>query len=85
AMHRISDRIIELRREGKHPTQISEYFRKMYGLILYPGDIFTWLDGIIRKLEAVERIAKVFRVKDAEFEARTLRRELEEGRKLRRE
>ncbi|ALM75956.1 DUF5814 domain-containing protein [Thermococcus barophilus] len=83
AMHRISDRIMELRREGKHPTQISEYFRKMYGLILYPGDIFTWLDGIIRKLEAVERIAKVFRVKNAEFEARTLRRELEEGRKLR--
>ncbi|WP_461866673.1 DUF5814 domain-containing protein [Thermococcus sp.] len=85
AMHRISDRIIELRREGRHPTQISEYFRKVYGLIVYPGDIFTWLDGIIRKLEAVERIAKVFRVKNAEFEARTLRRELEEGRKLRRD
>ncbi len=83
AMHRISDRIMELRREGRHPTQISEYFRKMYGLILYPGDVFTWLDGIIRKLEAVERIAKVFRAKKAEFEARTLRRELEEGRKLR--
>ena len=83
AMHRISDRIMELRREGKHPTQISEYFRKIYGLILYPGDIFTWLDGIIRKLEAVERIAKVFRAKKAGFKARTLRRELEEGRRFR--
>ena len=29
--------------------------------------------------------AKVFRAKKAEFEARTLRRELEEGRKLRRD
>jgi len=85
AMKRVSSLIIELRRQGKHPTQIGEYFRKQYSLVVYPGDVFTWLDGIIRKLEAVERIAKVFRAKKAEFEARTLRRELEEGRKLRRD
>lgn len=85
AMERVSSLIIELRRQGKHPTQIAEYFRKQYFLVVYPGDIFTWLDGIIRKLEAIERISKVFRAKKAEFEARTLRRELEEGRKLRRD
>ncbi len=83
AMKRVSSLIIELRRQGKHPTQIGEYFRKQYSLVVYPGDVFTWLDGIIRKLEAVERIAKVFRAKKAEFEARTLRRELEEGRRFR--
>jgi len=85
AMERVSSLIIELRRQGKHPTQIAEYFRRQYSLVVYPGDVFTWLDGIIRKLEAIERIAKVFRAKKAEFEARTLRRELEEGRKLRRD
>lgn len=85
AMERVSSLIIELRRQGKHPTQIAEYFRKQYFLVVYPGDVFTWLDSIIRKLEAIERIAKVFRAKKAEFEARTLRRELEEGRKLRRD
>ena len=85
AMERVSSLIIELRRQGKHPTQIADYFRRQYSLVVYPGDVFTWLDGIIRKLEAIERIAKVFRAKKAEFEARTLRRELEEGRKLRRD
>ncbi len=33
----------------------------------------------MRKLEAIERIARVFRVAQAEKEARTLRREIEEG------
>ncbi|MCA6214616.1 MAG: putative ATP-dependent helicase [Thermococcaceae archaeon] len=85
AMEKVSSMIIELRRQGKHPMQIAEYFRRQYSLVLYPGDVFTWLDGIIRKLEAIERIAKVFRAKDAEFEARTLRKELEEGRTLRKD
>ncbi|NJF25895.1 DEAD/DEAH box helicase [Thermococcus sp. Bubb.Bath] len=84
AMERVSNMIIELRRSGKHPTQIAEHFRKVYGLIVYPGDVFTWLDGIVRKLEAIERIARVFRVRKTEEEAKTLRREIEEGRALRR-
>ncbi|CAI1493630.1 DEAD/DEAH box RNA helicase [Thermococcus nautili] len=82
AMERVGNLIIELRRSGKHPTQIAEHFRKVYGLIVYPGDVFTWLDGIVRKLEAVERIARVFRVRRAEEEAKLLRREIEEGRTL---
>ncbi len=82
AMERVGNLIIELRRNGKHPTQIAEHFRKVYGLIVYPGDVFTWLDGIVRKLEAVERIARVFRVRKAEEEAKRLGREIEEGRTL---
>ena len=80
AMEKVSNLIIDLRRSGKHPTQIAEHFRKVYGLIVYPGDVFTWLDGIVRKLEAVERIARVFRVRSAEEEAKILKREIEEGR-----
>ena len=82
AMERVSNLIIELRRSGKHPSQIAEHFRKLYGLIVYPGDVFTWLDGIVRKLEAIERIARVFRVRSAEEEAKILKREIEEGRAL---
>ncbi|ASJ09529.1 RNA helicase [Thermococcus siculi] len=82
AMERVSDMIIELRRRGRHPTQIAEHFRKVYGLIVYPGDVFTWLDGIVRKLEAIERIARVFRVRKTEEEAKLLRREIEEGRTI---
>lgn len=83
AMERVGNLIIELRRSGKHPTQIAEHFRKVYGLIVYPGDVFTWLDGIVRKLEAIERIARVFRVRNAEEEAKILKREIEEGRTIR--
>ncbi|NJE41795.1 DEAD/DEAH box helicase [Thermococcus sp. GR6] len=82
AMERVSNLIIELRRNGKHPTQIAEHFRKVYGLVVYPGDVFTWLDGIVRKLEAIERIARIFRVRSTENEAKLLRREIEEGRAL---
>ncbi len=83
AMERVGNVIIELRRGGKHPTQIAEHFRKVYGLVVYPGDVFTWLDGIVRKLEAVERIAKVFGVRKAENEAKLLKREIEEGKSIR--
>lgn len=83
AMERVSNLIIELRRSGKHPTQIAEHFRKVYGLIVYPGDVFTWLDGIVRKLEAIERIARVFRVRKTEEGAKILKREIEEGRMIR--
>ncbi len=82
-MERVSNLIIELRRNGKHPTQIAEHFRKVYGLIVYPGDVFTWLDGIVRKLEAIERIARVFRVRKTEEEAKMLKKEIEEGRTIR--
>ncbi|WP_010478905.1 DUF5814 domain-containing protein [Thermococcus zilligii] len=83
AMGKVGNMIIELRRSGKHPTQIAEHFRKVYGLIVYPGDVFTWLDGIVRKLEAIERIARVFRVRSAEEEAKTLKEEIEEGKTMR--
>ena len=83
AMKRFGIEIIELRRRGRHPSQIARYFRENYSLILYPGDVFTWLDGIIRKLDAVERIAKVFRARKAEEEAKVLKKELEEGKTIR--
>ncbi|AEH25178.1 DUF5814 domain-containing protein [Pyrococcus yayanosii] len=82
AMERVSNLIIDLRRNGKGPTEIAEHFRKVYGLITYPGDVFTWLDGLIRKLEAVERIARVFKMREVEEEARRLKREIEEGKAL---
>ncbi len=81
-MERAGSIIIDLRRSGKHPTQIAEHFRKIYSLIVYPGDVFTWLDGTVRKLEAIERIARVFRVKKAENDAKLLKREIEEGKTL---
>ncbi|CAB48977.1 DEAD/DEAH box helicase [Pyrococcus abyssi] len=82
AMLMMGKKIVELRRDGKEPSKISEHFRKVYGLILYPGDVFTWLDTLVRKLEAVQRIARVFGKRGAEMEAMIVQREIEEGRRF---
>ncbi|AAL80177.1 RNA helicase [Pyrococcus furiosus DSM 3638] len=82
AMERIGRKIIDLRREGYEPSKISEHFRKVYALILYPGDVFTWLDGIVRKLEAIERIARVFNKRRVVEDTIRVRREIEEGKIL---
>jgi helicase len=60
-MHTISKRIIELRMQGLSPSQISRHFVKTYSVMIYSGDVFSYLDEVVHKLEAVERIAHVLR------------------------
>lgn len=59
-----------------------EYFRKVYGLIVYLGDVFMWFDGIVRKFEVIERIVRVFCVRKIEEGVKILKREIEEGRMI---
>ncbi len=56
----LSKKIIHLRMGG---CTISEIPRRLktYKMLVYSGDIFNWLDGLIRKCEAVWRI---YRLKD---------------------
>lgn len=42
------------------PADISKKLLKDYGIHVYGGDIFSWLDSLIRALEAVRRIADSF-------------------------
>lgn len=81
-MERVSNLIIEFRRSGKYLIQIVEYFRKVYGLIVYLGDVFMWFDGIVRKFEVIERIVRVFCVRKIEEGVKILKREIEEGRMI---
>jgi helicase len=54
---KISRMMIDLRMSGLSPKQIYNHFSRDYDLMLYSGDVFSYLDQIVHKLEAVERIA----------------------------
>ena len=75
--YNISERICELRIKGLSPFNISKTFRQEYKLLLYPGDVFSYLDAVIHKIEAVERIAGVLNRKDVVKKAETLKKRIE--------
>jgi helicase len=56
----LSRRILKYRMLKYDPADISKKLLKDYGIHAYAGDIFSWLDSIIRALEAVRRIADAF-------------------------
>ena len=53
----ISKHIIERRLQGWSPTEISKEFKREYELVIYPGDIYSYLDQVIMMLEAIKRIS----------------------------
>lgn len=58
---RVSERILELRMEGKSPQEIIREFSDRYGIYAYQGDLINYLDQAVRYLEAVEAVARVTR------------------------
>ncbi|WP_066970673.1 DUF5814 domain-containing protein [Methanobrevibacter filiformis] len=56
----ISRLIMEDRLLKRDPVEISQKLFKLYQIQIYPGDIFSWLDMIVRLLDAVKRIANAF-------------------------
>ena len=47
--------IVNKRLEGKNINQISRSFSQ-FDLLIYPGDILSFLNGIIHELEGIQRI-----------------------------
>lgn len=72
-----SRKICELRMEGLSPSRISRLFRQEYALLLYPGDIFSYLDTVVHKLEAVERIAHVWNRENVVKKAENIKKKIE--------
>jgi len=56
-----SRRILKERMIKKDPVDISKKFMRNYQIHAYAGDIFSWLDAVIRTLEAIRRISKAFK------------------------
>ena len=75
----ISDHILNRRLHGYDPLWISREFMSNYEIQIYPGDIYSWLDSIIRVLEAVSRISLAFKNKKVSNEANNLIQKIEKG------
>ena len=56
----LSRRILKQRMMKQDPVDISKKLMRRYGIHAYAGDIFSWLDAIVRTLEAIRRIAGAF-------------------------
>ncbi len=68
----LSRRILKYRMQKKDPVDISRRLLRDYDIHIYPGDIFTWLDSVIRLLEAMGRIALAFNKKKLVHEFKRL-------------
>lgn len=75
----ISKFIINERLKRKDPTDISRKLLKHYQIQTYPGDIFSWLDNLIRNLEAIERIASAYNQKKYANITRKIIKRIEKG------
>ena len=56
----LSLKMLKYRMMKYDPSDISKKLLKDYGIHAYAGDIFSWLDSLIRALEAVRRIADAY-------------------------
>ncbi len=74
---KFSAKIITLRTDGHEPARIVKRLEEMYGITAYPGDVFGYLDNVVRNLEAVGMIANAYSKKDIAYRARQLRKLVE--------
>lgn len=77
AEQKLSEKIIRLRTEELDPTQIINKLEDKYGIFAYQGDVFGYLDGAVRNLDAVELIAKVLAKKGVAEEAKKLKKKVQ--------
>jgi len=75
----LSHRIIKHRIQRKDPVDISRILLKNYQIHAYAGDLFSWMDSIIRQLEAVKRIARAFKYYKIVKQTSKLIRTIEKG------
>jgi len=73
----LSRKILRYRMQKKDPVEISRRLLRDYDIHIYPGDIFSWLDYVIRMLEAMRRIAFAFNKKASAGKFKQLIREIE--------
>lgn len=75
----ISRHIINRRLQGWDPKNISNEFKREYELIVYSGDIYSYLNQVVRTLEAIKRISNSFNIKSSDEICEKLIKKLEEG------
>jgi helicase len=73
----ISLRILELRLEGKSPSDIIDEFSDKYGIYAYQGDLINYLDQTVRYLEAIEALSEVLGRTDSMRNSQNIRKRIE--------
>jgi superfamily II helicase len=68
--------LLELRAQGLGPDAIADVMADDYMLYAYPGDVLSFLDRAVRRLEAVESLAAVEGNDAIETRAREAKRSL---------
>ncbi len=77
AQKELSRKILKMRLMKKDPTEISKKLLKDYQIHIYPGDIFSWLDSLIRMLDAIKRISNAYKERKTAKECIRLIRTIE--------
>ncbi len=75
----ISEVIVNERLKGKDPQDISNKLFRKYQIQVYPGDIFSWLDNLVKNLDAIKRIAKAYNRKSIVNKTNYLIKKIENG------
>ena len=78
----ISRHIINRRIQGWSPNEISREFFREYEITVYSGDIYSYLDQVVMRLEAIKRISHSLDIKSTAKKCEKLIYEIEEGQKL---
>ena len=75
----ISEVILNERLKGKDPQDISNKLFRKYQIQVYPGDIFSWLDNLVKNLDAIKRISKSFNKNNIVKKTNYLIKKIENG------
>ena len=79
---KLSEYIVKMRLRGKDPSDISRILLKKYQIQAYSGDIFNWLDSLLRILESIKRIAKASKKHEKVKESYMILQAIEKGAKI---
>lgn len=71
--------VLDERLGGASPEEIVDLMGERYHVYAYPGDVLTFLDDAIRRLDAIADLAAVEGTGNAAERARAVRRHLETG------
>lgn len=79
---KISKHIINRRFQGWDPKNISNEFKREYELVIYSGDIYSYLNQVVMTLEAVKRISYSLNINSTGKNCEKLIKKLEDGKNI---
>ncbi|MFP4655397.1 MAG: DUF5814 domain-containing protein [Methanohalobium sp.] len=75
--HKFSSKLISFRADGYDPEEVMRQLEIRYGITAYVGDLFDYLDDVIRNLDAVEQMAKAYSKNEIAKNAGVLKKKVE--------